>query len=108
MFYNPYYGVYDVSIATWWNIEAYAAYWEMSNILDLVDRELHQLIHRHQQQQSATPWHTLSLLENLPIADNVDTWDLSETPYEEWVTNPDVDEEISLLLNRRHLEDGRD
>src|SRR5271156_5587395 len=33
VFYNPYYGVYDVSIATWWNIEAYAAYWEMSNIL---------------------------------------------------------------------------
>jgi len=62
VFYNPYYYVYDVLIETLWDIEVYAAYWEMQNILDLIDQELH-LIQDHRQQQSATPWHTLSLTD---------------------------------------------
>ena len=85
-------------------------YFEMTNILDLVDRELHRLIQYHRRQQSTTPWQTLSLHDGSdpPTVDDPDSWNLSEAPYKEWITNPDVDEEISLLLNRRHLEDGRD
>src|SRR5271156_6581566 len=89
VFYNPYYGIYDVSIATWWNIEVYAAYFEMAHILDLVNRELHQLIQYHRRQQSTTPWQTLSLHDGSdpPTVDDADSWNLSETPYDEWVTN---------------------
>jgi len=112
IFYNPYYGVYDVSISTWWNIEVYAACWTMNNILDLVDRELHRLIQLHRHQLSTTPWHTLSSVNNINTfttpGDTEETWTVSETPYEDWITNPEIDDEISLLLDRHHLGDGRD
>ena len=80
----------------------------MRNVLDLVDRELRRL--EHQQQRSSTSWGTLSRLDGSnPTADTTDdTWEVSESPYETWISDPSVDEEISLLLNRRHLEDGRD
>ena len=86
----------------------------MQNVLDLINRELHRLIRVHRRQQANTPWHTLSTIvdTNSPTtttADIVDeVWETSETPYDEWITNPDVEEEISLLLNQRHLEDGQD
>ena len=112
IFYNPYYYVFDVSIETLWDIEVYAGYFQMQNVLDLIDRELHRLIRVHRRQQTHTPWHTLSTIvdTNSPtttagIVDEV--WETSETPYDEWITDPDVEEEISLLLNQRHLEDGQ-
>ena len=108
VFYNPYYCVYDVSIPTWWIIETYASYFGMRNVLDLVDRELYRL--EHQQQRSSTSWGTLSRLDGSnPTANTTDdTWELPESPYETWISDPSIDEEISLLLNRRHLEDGHD
>ena len=89
---------------------------KMQNILDLIDWELHRLIqiHRHQQAKATTPWHTLSLTTGPDSAATTTTdvakeiWETSETPYDEWISDPNVDKEVSLLLNMRHLEDGQD
>ena len=110
LFYNPYYHVHDLSTAALWEIEAYAACWQMQNILDFVDRELHRIIRHHRRLQTATSWLTLSPHdESDPSHESTtETWDLSERPYEDWISGPDVVDEISLLLNRQHLEDGRD
>src|SRR5271155_2507288 len=106
VFYNPYYYVFDTSIEDLWDIEVYATHWEMQNVLSLIDQELHRLIRIHRRQQADTSWHTLSLIidtdSNATTTPNVvdEVWETAETPYEEWITDPDVEEEISLLLNR--------
>ena len=68
----------------------------MRNVLDLVNHELRRL--EYQRRQSSTPWGTLSRLDGSnPTTDATDdTWELSESPYETWVSDPSVN---SLLLN---------
>jgi hypothetical protein len=85
----------------------------MERVLDLVHRELITIIHEQRRQRLAyTNWQPLSLLDGSdnPSTSNNDNdrWELSEEPYENWVTNPEVQEEVSLLLNRPHLQDGQD
>jgi len=106
VFYNPYYYVYDVSVATWWTIENYASHFGMRYVLDLVHRELQRIVRRRP--RSLTPWLSLSQATPTTDEDEEETWNLSETPYDQWISDPEVDEEISLLLNRCHLEDGHD
>ena len=84
----------------------------MQNVLNLVNRELRVLTeeHRHHQ-QSSTTWQTLSRLDgsdNPSTSNNEVQYELNEEPYEDWITQPEVEEEVSLLLNRPHLLDGRD
>ena len=110
VFYNPDYPYHNVPIRTWLTIEVYAAYFQMQNVLHLVDRELHILTeeHRHRQ-QSSTTWQVLSVYDgsdNPSTSTNDDHYKLSEEPYENWITQLDVEEDVSLLLNRPHLLDG--
>jgi hypothetical protein len=113
VFYNPYYSVYDLSAVTWWNIESYAQTFGMRHVEDLVHREQRRIERRRP--RSLTHWLSLSLTDgsdaqtstNIPTSIDEEHWPLSETPYDEWISDPEFDDEVSLLLNRRHLEDGR-
>ena len=107
VFYNLYYSYRDVPVRTWWTIEVYASYFQMRNVLDLVFRELNIIVQNHR--ASSTNWLSLSRLDgsNNPDDDEV-PWNSSEEPYENWITNSDVVEEVSLILNRPHLLDGQD
>ena len=112
VFYNPDYSYLNTPVETWWTIEAYATYFQMESVLRLVHRELHTIVQRHhQRQRPSTIWQTLSQIDgsdNPSIENTDDRWTLSEEPYENWIANPEIEEEVSLLLNRPHLQDGRD
>ena len=79
----------------------------MQNVLDLVFRELQIITQNHR--TSSTNWLSLSQLDgsNNPDDDNI-PWNSSEEPYENWIDNPDIVEEVSHILNRPHLLDGQD
>ena len=113
VFYNPSYSYLNTPVRIWWTIETYATYFQMERVLDLVHRELITIIHEQRCQRLAyTNWQPLSLLDgsdNPSTSTNNDNqWELPEEPYENWIANPEVEEEVSLLLNRPHLQDGRD
>ena len=61
VFYNPTYSFRNVPVRTWWAIEVYASYFQMENVQNLVNRELHAITREYRrQQQSSTTWQTLS------------------------------------------------
>jgi hypothetical protein len=110
VFYNNNYGRCNLSMAALWDIDVYATTWRMQPIKDFVHRELRQIVRYHHQQRAATSWLSLSRFEESErsSSSSPDTWNLSDQPYEDWISNPDVVDEVSLLLNQTFLEDGRD
>jgi hypothetical protein len=110
VFYNPNYTYQDTPAETWWTIETYATYFQMRNVLGLVQRELLNIFQEQRyHRQSSTIWQTLSQMDgsnNSSTSTTDELWE-SSTEYD-WINDPAVTEEVSLLLNRPHLQDGAD